>query len=238
MSQNSNKNSLSNNLSRRKPLLSARMIAVAVIFGAINGAFTALHIAIPGYLPGVSFNFSGIWLTLATMIGGPIVGAIVALVGSLTSSSPGIFGWPGYLIHILIFSACYPLVFRIKNIPLRAVAFVASVIIALAAQYLYYIVLFGYIIKYIPVAALVALDFGYAFWIFLLIYCVVPIIILSVMPHLVAPQWRWPWQKFTATEEDDETPVFNKKDNITDELPIFNKTDGITDEGDLLTKSE
>src|SRR6266700_503769 len=59
-------------LIQRKPILSARQVAVAVIFGAIAAAFELLQITIPGYLPGVNFSLSGIWLTLSTMIGGPL----------------------------------------------------------------------------------------------------------------------------------------------------------------------
>ena len=47
-------------LIQRRPILSARQVAVAVIFGAIAAAFELLQITIPGYLPGVNFSLSGI----------------------------------------------------------------------------------------------------------------------------------------------------------------------------------
>jgi len=100
-------------LIRRRPILSARQVAVAVIFGAIAAAFELLQITIPGYLPGVNFSLSGIWLTLSTMIGGPIVGAVVVFVDAVTGQV-GIIGWPGFLIHVLILAAFYPAVYRIR----------------------------------------------------------------------------------------------------------------------------
>src|SRR6266699_3859944 len=99
-------------LIQRRPILSARQVAVAVIFGAIAAAFELLQITIPGYLPGVNFSLSGIWLTLSTMIGGPIVGAIVVFVDAVTGQV-GIIGWPGFLIHVLILAALYPRVYRV-----------------------------------------------------------------------------------------------------------------------------
>lgn len=72
-------------LVRRIPILSAQQGACTVIFGAIAGAFELLQIPTPGYLPGVDFRSrSGISLSLATMIGGPLVGVIVAFVDSVT----------------------------------------------------------------------------------------------------------------------------------------------------------
>jgi len=109
-------------LIQRRPILSARQVAVAVIFGAVAAAFELLQITIPGYLPGVNFSLSGIWLTLSTMIGGPIVGAIVVFVDAVTGQV-GIIGWPGFLIHVLILAAFYPQVYRIQITPRRLGAF-------------------------------------------------------------------------------------------------------------------
>src|ERR671911_103331 len=88
-------------LVQRKPILSARQVAITVIFGAIAGAFELLQITIPGYLPGVNFSLSGIWLSLSTMIGGPIVGLIVAFVYAIPGQG-GIIGGAGFAIHLLI----------------------------------------------------------------------------------------------------------------------------------------
>src|SRR5260370_27236114 len=43
-------------LIQRRPILSVRQVAVAVIFGAIAAAFELLQITIPGYLPGINFS--------------------------------------------------------------------------------------------------------------------------------------------------------------------------------------
>src|SRR5258706_11397144 len=105
-------------LIQRRPILSARQVAVTVIFGAIAAAFELLQITIPGYLPGINFSLSGIWLTLSTMIGGPIVGAIVVFVDAVTRQV-GIIGWPCFLIHLLIMAPLYPRVYRIQCTPKR-----------------------------------------------------------------------------------------------------------------------
>ncbi len=187
-------------LIQRRPILSARQIAVAVIFGAITGAFELLQITIPGYLPGVNFSLSGIWLTLSTMIGGPIVGAIVVFVDSVTGQV-GIIGWPGFLIHVLILAALYPMVYRIQNMPKRLGAFLLITAVALFFQYWWWIGLYSFVLKIIPFQAQITLQFGYAYWVYLVIYFVIPAIILASVPKYVAPQWRWPWQK----EEREET---------------------------------
>src|SRR6266568_24928 len=180
-------------LIQRRPILSARQVAVAVIFGAIAGAFELLQITIPGYLPGVNFNFGGIWLTLSTMIGGPIVGAIVTLVDSITGQV-GIIGWPGYLIHVLILAAFYPRVYSIKNTYRRLGAFLLLTAVALFFQYWWWIALYSFILKIIPFQAQLAVQV-FAYWGYLAIYFIVPAIILWQVPKYVAPQWRWPWQK-------------------------------------------
>ncbi len=192
-------------LIQRRPILSARQIAITVIFGAINAAFSALQISIPGYLPGVSFNFGGIWLTLATMIAGPISGAIVTLAGSLADPQVGIIGWFGYLVHVLILAALYPRVYRIQSMPKRLGWFLLLTMLALFVQYWYWITLYSFVLKLVPIQVQLPLQFGYAYWVFLLIYYIVPAIFLARVPQFVAPQWRWPWQK--EVEEPLDTEV-------------------------------
>ncbi|HLI89674.1 MAG TPA: hypothetical protein VKV37_13360 [Ktedonobacteraceae bacterium] len=189
-------------LIQRRPILSARQIAVAVIFGAIAAAFELLQITIPGYLPGVNFNLGGIWLMLSTMIGGPIVGAIVVFVDSVTGQV-GIIGWPGYMIHVLILAAFYPMVYRVTNVPRRLGLFLLLTAVALFFQYWWWIGLYSFVLKIIPFQAQISLQFGYAYWIYLVIYFVIPAILLAAVPKYVAPQWRWPWQK----EKEEESEV-------------------------------
>lgn len=190
-------------LIQRRPILSARQVAVAVIFGAIAAAFELLQITIPGYLPGVNFSLSGIWLTLSTMIGGPIVGAIVVFVDAVTGQV-GIIGWPGFLIHVLILAALYPRVYRIQSTPRRLGAFLLVTALALFFQYWWWIGLYSFVLKIIPLQAQLALQFGYAYWIYLIIYFVIPAILLAAVPKYVAPQWRWPWQKEKETETESQ----------------------------------
>ncbi|HEY7415523.1 MAG TPA: hypothetical protein VH593_10045, partial [Ktedonobacteraceae bacterium] len=153
-------------LIQRRPILSARQVAITVIFGAIAAAFELLQITIPGYLPGVNFNFGGIWLMLSTMIGGPIVGAIVVLVDSVVGQV-GIIGWPGYLIHVLILAALYPMVYRIQNVPRRLIAFLLVTALALFFQYWWWIGLYSFVLKLVPFQAQITLQFGYAYWVYL-----------------------------------------------------------------------
>jgi riboflavin transporter FmnP len=180
-------------ITQRKPIISVRQIAVAVIFGAIAGAFEILQISIPGYMPGVNMNFAGIWLTLATMIGGPIVGIIVTFADSITGQV-GIIGWPGYIIHVLILAAFYPRVYRINGTYKRLGAFLILCAVALFFQYWWWIALYSFILKTIPFQAQLAVQV-FAYWGFLAIYFIVPAIVLWRVPKYVAPEWRWPWQK-------------------------------------------
>jgi hypothetical protein len=193
-------------LVQRKPILSARQVAVTVIFGAIAAAFEILHISIPGYLPGVNFNLGGIWLTLSTMIGGPIVGAIVVFVTSVTGQV-GIIGWPGYLIHVLVLAAVYPRVYRIQNPTRRLGAFLLATGVALFFQYWWWIGLYSFVLQIIPFKAQLALQFGYAYWVYLAIYFIIPAIVLAAAPEHVAPEWRWPWQKEQEAEADFNRPT-------------------------------
>ncbi len=171
-------------LIQRRPILSARQVAVAVIFGAIAAAFELLQITIPGYLPGVNFSLSGIWLTLSTMIGGPIVGAIVVFVDAVTGQV-GIIGWPGFLIHVLILAALYPRVYRIQSTPRRLGAFLLVTALALFFQYWWWIGLYSFVLKIIPFWAQITLQFGYAYWVYLVIYFLIPAIVLATVPKYV-----------------------------------------------------
>jgi hypothetical protein len=189
-------------LVQRKPILSARQVAITVIFGAIAGAFELLQITIPGYLPGVNFSLSGIWLSLSTMIGGPIVGLIVAFVDAITGQV-GIIGWPGFAIHVLILAALYPRVYRIENPTRRLVGYLIITMIALFFQYWWWIALYSFVLQIIPFKAQLVLQFGYAYWVYLAIYFLIPALVLARAPQFVAPEWRWPWQREepeTATE--------------------------------------
>ena len=194
-------------LVQRKPILSARQVAITVIFGAIAGAFNLLQITIPGYLPGVNFSLSGIWLTLSTMIGGPIVGLIVAFVDAITGQV-GIIGWPGFAIHVLILAAFYPRVYRIENPTRRLIGFLLLTMAALFFQYWWWIGLYSFVLQIIPFKAQLVLQFGYAYWVYLAIYFLIPALVLARAPQHVAPEWRWPWQREepeTETETEPET---------------------------------
>ena len=189
-------------LVQRKPILSARQVAITVIFGAIAGAFELLQITIPGYLPGVNFSLSGIWLSLSTMIGGPIVGVIVAF-GDAITGQVGIIGWPGFAIHVLILAALYPRVYRIEDPTRRLVGYLIITMIALFFQYWWWIALYSFVLQIIPFKAQLVLQFGYAYWVYLAIYFLIPALVLARAPQFVAPEWRWPWQREeaeTATE--------------------------------------
>jgi hypothetical protein len=194
-------------LVHRKPILSARQVAITVIFGAIAGAFELLQITIPGYLPGVNFSLSGIWLTLSTMIGGPIVGLIVVFVDAITGQV-GIIGWPGFAIHVLILAAFYPRVYRIENPTRRLLGFLLLTMVALFFQYWWWIGLYSFVLQIIPFKAQLVLQFGYAYWVYLAIYFLIPALVLARAPQFVAPELRWPWQREepeTETETETET---------------------------------
>jgi hypothetical protein len=187
-------------LVQRRPILSGRQVAITVIFGAIAAAFELLQITVPGYLPGVNFGLSGIWLSLSTMMGGPIVGAIVALVDAVTGQV-GIIGWPGFLIHVLVLAALYPPVYRIKSPTRRLFGFLVVTMLALFFQYWWWIGLYSLVLQIIPFRAQLVLQFGYAYWVYLAIYFIIPVIVLAAAPEHIAPEWRWPWQKVEAREE-------------------------------------
>jgi riboflavin transporter FmnP len=179
-------------LQRRLPILSAKQIAVAAIFGGITFVLELLRVTIPGYLPGVNFSLTGIWLTLGTMIGGPIVGLIIVFLDSV-SGQVGLIGFPGFAIHVLILAALYKQVYAISNRIVRAVVFVVLSGVALFFQYWWWIALYSFVLKIIPFKQQVIYQFTYPYWVYLAIYALIPVIILLSAPRFVAPEWSWPW---------------------------------------------
>lgn len=179
-------------LQRRLPILSAKQIAVAAIFGGITFVLELLRVTIPGYLPGVNFSLTGIWLTLGTMIGGPIVGLIIVFLDSV-SGQVGLIGFPGFAIHVLILAALYKQVYAISNRIVRAVVFVVLTGVALFFQYWWWIALYSFVLKIIPFKQQVIYQFTYPYWVYLAIYALIPVIILLSAPRFVAPEWSWPW---------------------------------------------
>lgn len=177
-------------LQRKQPFLSARQVAVAAIFGGIAFAFEALKIVIPGYMPGVNFNLMGVWLTLSTMIGGPWVGAVVSVIDSL-AGEVGLIGAPGYIIHALILAALYKRVYAIQNTTQRIAAFWGISLVALVGQYWWWIFLYAYILKLMPVGAQIVFHASGPLWIFWVIYSLVPSILLATAPKFVEPNWTW-----------------------------------------------
>lgn len=177
-------------LERRTPFLSARQVAVTAIFGGIAFAFEALNLSIPGYMPGVNFNVFGTWLTLATMIGGPWVGVIVSVIDAL-AGQVGIIGAPGYAIHALLFALMYKKVYGMKKGAGQVAALWVTSMVALVAQYWYWIFLYAYIFKLMPVGAQIVFHASGPLWIYWVIYSLVPSIVLSTAPKFVSPDWNW-----------------------------------------------
>jgi energy-coupling factor transport system ATP-binding protein len=177
-------------LERKRPLLSARQLAVAAVFGGIAFAFEALKIVLPGYMPGVNYDFTGTWLTLATMIGGPWVGVLVAVIDSI-AGEVGLIGVPGFAIHVLIFALLYPKVYAISAKGIRVAAFWAISFLSLITQVWYWIFLYAYVLKLMPVGAQIVFQVSGPLWVYTVIYCLVPSIVLSMAPRFVEPDWGW-----------------------------------------------
>ena len=185
-------------LKRRKPFMTARQVAVAAVFGGITYAFEALKITIPFYLPGVSMNFGVLWLTLGTMIAGPWAGGIIMFLDSLPSEV-GLWGWPGYMLHVVVLALMYRRIYGISNRWLRVVAFWVWNSVALFVQYWYWIVLYAYIFKLMPLKTLVVYNFfGGPYIGFMLIYNLVPALLLLTASQYVAPEWTWFGEKKKA----------------------------------------
>ncbi|MCL4516676.1 MAG: hypothetical protein M1379_13975 [Firmicutes bacterium] len=178
-------------LKKRNTVMSARQVAIAAVFGGITFAFEALKITIPFYLPGVSMNFGGLWLTLGTAIAGPWAGGIIMFLDSLPSEV-GLWGWPGYMIHVMVLALLYKQIYKIANRWIRVVAFWVWNMFALFLQYWYWIILYAYIFKLMPLKALITYNFlGGPYVGFMLIYNVVPALLLLTAPEFMKPDWSW-----------------------------------------------
>ncbi|RJQ10352.1 MAG: hypothetical protein C4551_02660 [Bacillota bacterium] len=182
--------SISPEIKRRKPWLSARQVAVVAVFGGLGFVFNALKITIPGYLPGLSFNFDGLWLTLATMIGGPIAGFVTCFLTSIPGDI-GLWGWMGYAIHALVLSIFYPAIYHRFKGWARAGAFVGWNTVALLTQVWYFTALYAFVFKVGPFWGLMAFNMTYPVWGFIAIYSLVPFIVLLAAPKVVEPDWSW-----------------------------------------------
>jgi hypothetical protein len=83
------------------------------------------------------------------------------------------------------------------------VGYLIITMIALFFQYWWWIALYSFVLQIIPFKAQLVLQFGYAYWVYLAIYFLIPALVLARAPQFVAPEWRWPWQREepeTATE--------------------------------------
>jgi hypothetical protein len=67
--------------------------------------------------------------------------------------------------------------------------------LALFLQYWWWIGLYSFVLQIIPFKAQLVLQFGYAYWVYLAIYFLIPALVLARAPQFVAPEWRWPWQR-------------------------------------------
>lgn len=177
-------------LNKKKPFMSARQVAIAAVFGGIAFAFEALGIKLP-FLPGFSMNFGGLWLTLATLIAGPLAGLVVGFMISI-GGEVGLVGFPGYLVHVIVLALLYKNIYKIQKKPLKVVAFWLWNSVALFFQYWYWIFLYGVVFKVMSIPALIVYNFAGPPYIgFDLIYCLVPSILLLTAPQFLAPEWNW-----------------------------------------------
>jgi hypothetical protein len=177
----------------RRPLLTTRGIAISAILGAMALVTEALGLSLPGYLPGVNFNLVGTYLSIATMAAGPIGGIIVTILDSFTSSV-GFYGLPFYWPHVFVLAYFWPKIYNIKNKSVRFVGYWAVTAVALFIQYWGWFWLYVVVFKYAStIWPLVYYNFlGGAYWVFLLIYALIPSIILSLFPSFVKPDWKFP----------------------------------------------
>ncbi len=177
-------------LKKRKPWLTARQVAVVAVFGGLGFVFNALKITIPGYLPGMSFNFDGLWMVLSTMIGGPIAGLVTCFISSIPGDI-GLWGWLGYAIHSVILAIMYPTIYyRLKGWG-RAGAFWGWNTLSLCIQVWYFTALYAWVFKVGPFWGLMAFNFTYPIWGFMVIYCLVPFVALLAAPKVLEPDWSW-----------------------------------------------
>jgi len=176
----------------RKMLLSTRGIAISAILGGMALVTEALGLSLPGYLPGVNFNLVGTYLSIATMAAGPLGGMIVTILDSFTSSV-GFYGLPFYWPHVFILAYFWPKIYKLSNTAYRLGLYWAVSAVALFTQYWgwfwLYVVVFKYADTVVPLAVY---NFGGgAFWIFLLIYALIPSAILTAFPSFVKPEWKF-----------------------------------------------
>lgn len=183
----------------RPMLMSTRQIAVAAIFGGLALIATGLGLQLPGYLPGVNFNLVGTFLSIATMAAGPFGGIIVTFLESFVSPV-GFYGWPLYWPHIFLLALFFPRVYALQNKAVRLAAYWLLTSVALFFQYWAWFFLYVYVFKFFPnVWVLAAFNFlGGAYWVFLLIYALIPSIVLASFPDFVKPDWRFPALKWVT----------------------------------------
>jgi len=184
-------NNANDALQRRKPILSARQVAVTAIFGALAFVFEALRISVPIFLPGITLRFSGVFLTLATLIAGPYSGIIVGFLDVLPTEV-GLLGWPGFIIHALVLALLYKRIYLIQNRWARAGVFWVWNSLALLAQTAYWVILYVYVLKLMPLGAMLAFQFvGGFYWVFMFVYNLLPAVLLVAAPNTVKPEWSW-----------------------------------------------
>jgi len=172
---------------KRVPLLTARQVAVAAVLGGLNFACTALGIAIPGYLPVVSYEFMGMFVTLAIMATGPW-GGLIPLIANYLVSPIGLWGVPTTLPYFIVFTPLYKPVYRIKNTSLRVVALWIIICLGIAAENFSWAALYAYVFRLVPFWPQVIYIFTtQPIW--LTIYALVPSIVLVTNPSFVEPTW-------------------------------------------------
>ena len=176
----------------REMLLSTRGIAISAILGGMALVTEALGLSLPGYLPGVNFNLVGTYLSIATMAAGPLGGIIVTILDSFTSSV-SFYGLVFYWPHVFVLAYFWPKIYRMTNIVYRLALYWAVSAVALFLQYWGWFWLYVVVYKYwTTIWPLVTYNFGGgAYWIFLLIYALIPGIIATAFPSFVKPDWKF-----------------------------------------------
>lgn len=186
---------------RRQPLLTTRQISVAAILGGLSLITEAFGLSLPAYLPGVNFNLIGTYLSVATMAAGPLGGIIVTILDSFTSSV-GFFGLPFYWPHIFFLALFYKRVYAMKSTLSRVVGYWVVTAVALFIQYWGWFFLYVVVFKFAPtVWPLAIFNFvapGYPYWVFLLIYALIPTAVLVTAPNFVKPTWNFPHLKWVT----------------------------------------
>src|SRR5438034_1137216 len=109
------------------------------------------------------------------------------------TSSVGFYGLPFYWPHVFILAYFWPKIYKLSNTAYRLGLYWAVSAVALFTQYWgwfwLYVVVFKYADTVVPLAVY---NFGGgAFWIFLLIYALIPSAILTAFPSFVKPEWKF-----------------------------------------------